>query len=387
MKTSKWITLSAIALLFSSCVPPQQQGTTTVVVPNPNNGISTQPQTQPQNYNPDLSHLYTLRSDYIAGDYQNNPKLIALVDKMVNTHGFDRNYLYGVFSQVNREPKALELIGAFKNTQVGKGVISKTSNNGSWETYYTNHAGATRVAKGVQFWRENAQYLNKATAVYGVAPEYILGIIGVETNFGGFTGTYPVLNVLTSIGLEHQTRSKFFMDELEAYLLMTKEQQFNPTTLKGSYAGAFGYAQFMPSSFRAYGVDFDGNGRTDLFTPADAIGSIANYFKKHKWSEQVPVTIPAYYSGDRFTSLDTGFDTKYSQDYLKSVGIVPTMNFYGYTGEVSLIKLTRLNNDELWMGAPNFYVITRYNHVDYYAMAVHQLAQEIRNAYFSSMTR
>ncbi len=386
MKTSKWITLSAIALLFSSCVPRQQQGGKIVVVPP---YTHPQPHTQqfPQTYNPDLSHLYTLRSDYIAGDYQNNPKLIALVDKMVNTHGFDRNYLYGVFSQVNREPKALELIGAFKNTKARNGVISKTSNNGSWETYYANHAGAKRVEKGVQFWRENAQYLNKAAVVYGVAPEYILGIIGVETNFGGFTGTYPVLNVLTSIGLEHQTRSKYFMEELEAYLLMTKEQQFNPTILKGSYAGAFGYAQFMPSSFRAYGVDFDNNGRIDLFTPADAIGSIANYFKHNKWSEQVPVTIPAYYSGDRFTSLDTGFDTKYSQDYLKSMGIIPTMNFYGYTGKVLLIKLTRLNNDELWMGAPNFYVITRYNHVDYYAMAVHQLAQEIRNAYFSSMTR
>jgi len=317
----------------------------------------------------------------ISTDYKNNPKLIAFIDNMVATNGFDRAYLNEIFAKVSRDESALQLCGALKKPAEPNAIstpIKKIASRPSWESYKANHADETRVARGVKFWHENEKYLQKAYEVYGVNPEYIVGIIGVETNFGGYTGKYSLLNALTSIGLEHPTRSKFFMAELEAYLLMSRELNIDPTTLKGSYAGAFGYAQFMPSSFRAYGVDFDGDGKKNLFTTADAIGSIANYFKIHKWRKDAPTAIKTNYASGIFSQLPTGYDTKYTQEYLGSIRITPVGGFSGHTGDVSLINLNTANGDELWLGTPNFYTITRYNHSNYYAMSVHHLASEVK---------
>jgi len=321
-----------------------------------------------------------LSSPYLQGSYANNYKLKKFINEMVNKYGFRRDYLYGVFSSVNRDVEALKKIGAFGTNAK---IQAKATAPGSWDKYRAQFITKSRIEKGVAFWNRNQYYLNKAMQLYGVAPEYIIGIIGVETNFGGFTGKHNVLNALTSIALEFPKRSKFFQSELENYLLMTREQRMDPRRIEGSYAGAFGLSQFMPSSFRDYAVDLDANGQINLFTEADAIGSVANYFKeKGKWNPTIPVAVLTTYPKKRFYGLKTGFKTSYSQRHLLSLGMRPINNFYGYRGDVSLIKLSRYARDELWWGTPNFYAIARYNPKDYYAMAVHQLAQAVRRAYW-----
>jgi membrane-bound lytic murein transglycosylase B len=325
-------------------------------------------------------NMNMLNSPYLQGAYANNYKLKSFINEMVNKYGFRREYLYGVFSSVNRDVEALKKIGAFGNSAK---LQAKATAPGSWDKYRAQFITKSRIEKGVAFWNRNQYYLNKAAKLYGVAPEYIIGIIGVETNFGGFTGKHNLLNALTSIALEFPKRSKFFKSELENYLLMTREQRMDPRHIEGSYAGAFGLSQFMPSSFREYAVDHDANGQINLFTEADAIGSVANYFKeKGKWNPTIPVAVLTTYPKNRFYGLKTGFRTSYSQRHLLSLGMRPINNFYGYRGDVSLIKLSRYTRDELWWGTPNFYSIARYNPKDHYAMAVHQLAQAVRRAYW-----
>ncbi len=320
---------------------------------------------------------YTIpRSRYLGGAYRNNYKLKSFIDKMVSKYNYDRYTLNTIFSSVNRDEDALDKY--LKPT-----VYSKTTYVGAWDKYRANFLTPSRINNGVAFWRENIQYLNKASKIYGVAPEYIIGIIGVETNFGSYTGTHSVLNALTTLALEYKKRSKFFTGELESYVLMLRDEKLDPQQIKGSYAGAFGLSQFMPTAFRQHAVDFNGDGHINLFNKADAIGSIAKYFvERGKWDKSIPVTMKVNYNKKRFYGLATGFKTNYSQRHLLSLGMRPTSNFYGYRGDVSLIKLSRYDRDELWWGTKNFYAITRYNPKDFYAMAVHQLAQAVKKAYF-----
>ncbi len=371
--------------------PPYQSGGTATVQPPYQGGVIIQePQPRPPVSQgppipvppaPNIFSMNSLSSPYLQGSYANNYKLKKFINNMISKHGFRRDYLNGVFSSVRRDTEALKKIGAF-NVSKPTGA-KKTAPPGSWDKYRSNFLTSSRIEKGVKFWRENEYYLNKAAEQYGVAPAYIVGIIGVETNFGGFTGKHNVLNALTSISLEFPKRSKFFTMQLENYLLMTKEERIDPRSIEGSYAGAFGLSQFMPDSFRDYAVDHDGNGQINLFTKADAIGSVANFFKvKGKWNENIPVAVLTNYSKNRFYGLKTGFKTRYAQKHLLSLGMKPVDNFYGYREDVALIKLSRYSKDEMWWGTPNFHSIARYNPKDHYAMAVHQLAQAVRIAYW-----
>ncbi len=330
--------------------------------------VTTQPQYVPQ------------RTPYLRGAYASNYKLKQLINKMASKYHFDRYELNAIFSSVNRDTIALDKYNVYKKRKPGK---AKVSQPGAWSKYRTNFVNPTHIRKGVAFWRENAHWLNMAANRYGVDPAYIVGILGVETNFGGFTGKHSVLDALTTLALEYKKRSKFFTSELENYILLIKEQKISPQAIKGSYAGAFGLAQFMPSSFREYAVDLNGDGHINLFNPADAIGSIANYFKnKGKWNPRIPVAMKTYYNKKRFYGIPSGHKTSYSQRYLYKLGMRPSSNFYGYKGSVSLIKLSKYDRDELWWGTPNFRAITRYNPRDHYAMAVHQLGQAIKKAYY-----
>jgi len=320
------------------------------------------------------------RSQYLGGAYGNNYKLKEFINMMVNRHNYDRYKLNSIFSTVRRDTEALDKYNVFKTT---KPTYSKATKQGSWDKYRSNFLTSSRINKGVNFWRENKIYLDKASRKFGVAPEYIVGILGVETNFGGYTGKHSVMNALTTLAIEYKKRSKFFKGELENYLLMIRDEQIDPQRIKGSYAGAFGLAQFMPTAFRQYAVDFNGDGHINLFNKADAIGSIAKYFlNRGKWNNRIPVAMKTYYNKKRFYGLNTGFKTKYSQKHMYSLGMRPSSSFYGYKGDVSLIKLSRYTRDELWWGTDNFYAIARYNPRDHYAMAVHQLAQAIRKAYY-----
>jgi len=362
---------------IASTIPYPVATSSPIIVPQP--VVTPRPIIVPASHTQETFPTYFQeRSQSLRGAYRNNYKLKNFINMMANKHHYDKYKLNAIFSTVNRDRLALEKIGAFSSSKPTK---AKAVRAGSWDEYRSNFITTERITKGLNFWRNNEYYLNKAAQKYGVAPEYIIGIIGVETNFGGFTGKHSVLDALTSIALEFPKRSKFFSSELENYLLVLRDEKIHPQAIKGSYAGAFGLSQFMPSSFREYAVDLDEDGHINLFNTADAIGSIANYFVgRGKWNNRIPVAMKTYYNKARFYGLSTGFKTKYSQRHLLSLGMRPSSNFYGYKGDVSLIKLSRYTRDELWWGTDNFYAIARYNPKDHYAMAVHQLAQAVRNA-------
>ena len=393
IKIKHFTLIPAILLLSSGCI--QRQPTTVTNNSNPNTIpiAQTYPMpTQPTPYPATPSYPTTpvvvdtlpqyipQRTPYLRGAYASNYKLKQLINTMSAKYNIDKYELNAIFSTVNRDTIALDKYNVYKTR---KPTIAKASQPGSWSKYRAQFVNPAHIRKGVQFWRENANWLNMAAYKYGVDPAYIVGILGVETNFGGFTGKHSVLDALTTLALEYKKRSKFFTSELENYILLVKEEKVPPQAIKGSYAGAFGLAQFMPSSFREYAVDLNGDGRTNLFDPADAIGSIANYFRgKGKWNPRIPVAMMTYYNKKRFYGIPTGFKTSYSQKYLYGLGMRPSSNFYGYRGPVSLIKLSKYDRDELWWGTSNFRAITRYNPKDYYAMAVHQLGQEIKKAVY-----
>ena len=207
-----------------------------------------------------------------------------------------------------------------------------------------------------------------------------MGIMGIETIFGANVGNDRVLDALTTLSFNYPRRSDFFTEELESYLLMTRNQGISPTVPKGSFAGAMGLGQFMPTSFHRWAVDFNGDGRIDLWNPVDTIGSIANYFVKHGWRPGESVVTPTAGAGRSAQSLDSGFDSSYSVAALADYGIRQTRT-YRADGPVRLLHLTSGGHDQYWLGHQNFYVITRYNHSTYYAMAVHQLAHAIKKRY------
>ena len=242
---------------------------------------------------------YTIpRSRYLGGAYRNNSKLKSFINMMVSKYNYDRYTLNTIFSTVSRDREALKKYNVYKKA---KPKQQKASLVGAWDKYRANFLTPSRINKGVAFWRENLNALNRAARKYGVAPEYIIGIIGVETNFGSYTGTHSVMDALTTLAIEFKKRSKFFKGELESYLLMIRDEKLDPQQIKGSYAGAFGLAQFMPTAFRQHAVDFNNDGHINLFDKTDAIGSIAKYFKERgKWNKRIPVTMKVNYNKKRF---------------------------------------------------------------------------------------
>jgi len=257
-----------------------------------------------------------------------------------------------------------------------KSSKKRKSRKGRWNRYRGNFLTNKTINKGIEFWRNNRVALKRAEQMYGVPQEYILGIIGVETRYGGNVGKNRAIDALAAMGFNNPRRGKYFRSELEAYLLMTRKERLDPLKPMASYAGALGLSQFMPSNIKRYAVDHDSSGSVNLWTPHDAIGSVANYFKKHGWRTGGTVAVPATSSSKRYRTMKTGFKSKHTLTSLKSRG-VSAGNLGNISGKASLIKLNTYSGDELWLGGHNFYVITRYNHSTHYAMAVHQLAQAI----------
>jgi membrane-bound lytic murein transglycosylase B len=291
--------------------------------------------------------------------------------RVARDEGFDRAYLERVFSRVERQQWILDFLNRPKS---GKSA----GPTGAWTRYRAKFLTQDNISNGARFWRRYDGVLRRAQAQYGVPPEYVVAIIGVETRYGGYTGKHRVIDALATLAFDYPRRSDFFTGELEAYLIMSEEEGFDPFSIRGSYAGAMGLGQFMPSSFHNWAVDFDGDGKRDLWNPVDAIGSVANYFASHGWREGEPVTVRARASGSAAKAMKTGYDTSYSLDGLSRNGIVATAKLED-GNRVSLIKLDARGGYEYWLGLKNFYVITRYNHSSYYAMAVHQLAQAVRS--------
>jgi len=310
----------------------------------------------------------------LRGDYANNPQTIAFIEKMSARYGFDRGYLNYVFSQTKATPflKRMAYADAY-----GHRKSRKKSRPGRWTRYRSNFLTEKTIGKGVQFWRANRVALQRAEDRFGVPQEYILGIIGVETRYGGNVGKNRAIDALAAMGFNNPRRGKYFQKELESYLLMTRRTGLDPLKPMASYAGALGLCQFMPSNINRYGVDFDGRGGINLWTPQDAIASVANYFSKHGWQRGGTVAVPAMATSRKYRAMKTGFKSRHSLSRLRNRGVIAS-NLGNISGKASLIKLNTYDGDELWIGGKNFYVITRYNHSSHYAMAVHQLAQAIK---------
>lgn len=303
------------------------------------------------------------------------------IEELVKNDNFDRTELINLFQNVEVQDKALSYYLKPKEIKSENKKPPKIY-HGSWDRYEKKLLNDRRINLGADFMKRNETALKEAYKTYGVQPEYITAIIGIESYYGEYSGKYPVFDALTTLAFEKNRRNDFFKYELKEFLKLSRLNKQNPKEIFGSYAGAIGLAQFMPSNFEKMGVDFNNDGKIDLHNEIDAIGSIAKYFQKSGWNKNSPVATRVEYKGNRFDKYKTGYKYRYNRSHLK--GIKPKSENFFYAQKVHLIKLDRYKFDELWYGTRNFYVITRYNRSNYYAMAVFQLAQKIKKAYRKS---
>lgn len=298
-------------------------------------------------------------------DFIKRSEVREFIQSMHDRHGFDMAQLQQWFSQVHPRPDIIE-------------SISNPAEARPWYYYRKIFLTDTRIRGGIEFWNQHAELLARAEQESGVPARILVAILGVETLYATRFGKHPVLESLTTLAFDYPKRANFFRSELEQFLLLAREEQVDPLQLRGSYAGAMGGPQFISSSFRRFAVDFDKDGKRDIWgNPADMIGSVANYFQKHGWQTGMPIATMATVTGDRYPEiLDIGLKPKQRVSVLQEYGITPKQPIDGDL-QAALISLETENGNEYWLGMQNFYVITRYNHSALYAMAVYQLSEAI----------
>ncbi|WP_285762981.1 lytic murein transglycosylase B [Biformimicrobium ophioploci] len=302
-------------------------------------------------------------------NYGENAAAKAFVEQMVKKHGFDRDDL-------------MDLMGsARKKESILKAMQRPAEKALEWHQYRKLFISNRRIQGGVTFWEENEKALREAEEKYGVPPEMVVAIIGIETGYGRNMGSYRVLDALSTLAFDYPRRSKFFSKELENFLLLTRDQEVDPREPKGSYAGAMGYGQFMPSSYRGYAIDFDGDGKADIWNnPTDAIGSVANYFKRHGWVRDGLVAVLAEKGPKADMSLvNKSLKLRWTVGELKKRGWI-THAPVKDSAKANVFKLVGEDDIQYWFALQNFYTITRYNHSRRYAMAAYDLGQEIISA-------
>jgi len=293
----------------------------------------------------------------------------TFIQDMNSQHGFSLQELNQWFSDTRIKPSIIK-------------AISRPAEKKPWKDYRPIFLTEPRIKGGMEFWDRNAALLARAEKEYGVDPAVIVAIIGVETRYGRHKGTYRVMDSLSTLAFDYPPRSKFFRSELEHYLLMTREEKVDPMSLLGSYAGAMGQPQFISSSYRHYAIDFNADGRRDIWNdPADAIGSVANYFKKHGWKTGGTVTQRLEVSAVANKALleEKELKPSHSLGKLKQQGFTNIAASLNEQNLAAVINLEGAEGNEHWLGLSNFYTITRYNHSALYAMAVYQLSEEIRS--------
>jgi membrane-bound lytic murein transglycosylase B len=321
-----------------------------------------------------LFFIFLFPSTLLAVDYTEKVEVRQFISKMHKDFNYNKSYLSTLFKHIRKNPK----ISLKTKPKRVKPLSQEYRPQGKWDIYSRMHLEQNQSSMGVQFMYKYKESLEKAYNQYGVPPEYITAIIGIESYYGKNRGRFYVLDSLTHLAFGKHKRKKFYKYQLQEFLRMCYREQVEPRAIKGSKSGAIGMAQFMPSNYKSLAVDFDNDGKIRISKPIDAIGSIANYFQKNGWKKDEPVGTRVSYEGNRFYGLKTGYKHKYSRRNL--IKIKPREHF-DYNKKVMLIKLEKEKYDELWYGTRNFYVITRYNHSAYYAMAVHQLAQKIKTDY------
>lgn len=322
-----------------------------------------------------LGMLMTLTHLAFAADTQTKENIVKkqdvkeFIQNMVTKHNFKQEELEELFAEVDIKDDIIK-------------SISHPAEGIPWYRYRRIFLSDRRANAGVKFWNEHAETLAKAEKEYGVPASTIVAILGVETCYGKFQGKYRVIDSLSTLSFAYPPRAKFFKKELEQYLLMARENNFDPRRFHGSYAGAIGAPQFMPSSYRTYAVDYTGDKTKDLeHNPDDTIGSVANYLKKNGWQRNQPITAPAIVKGEKYQKVQSKKlrKPKYTVAELAKYGIKPSKNADNKQ-KAFLIQLEKPESKEYWLGYQNFYAITRYNPSVKYAMAVYQLSDAIEKA-------
>jgi membrane-bound lytic murein transglycosylase B len=309
----------------------------------------------------------------------------VLISTSIANAGYDQHARFNEFAkelETEHSIPAKQTQEWLKNAQrlesVLEAIARPAEKTMTWARYQKIFLTKKRISQGKQFLKDNAVLLEKAEKEFGVPKEIISAIIGVETFYGKRQGNYRVLDSLSTLAFDYPKRSLFWR-ELKEFFVLSQEQGVNPGDLKGSYAGAMGYGQFIPSSYRAYAIDYDGDDKKDLWAnKADAIGSVANYFKRHGWKEGQEVTQRVRVKGSDYQdAVNDRLKPKWNVSELKALGVTPTKPVAD-DASATLVKLMGEHGAEFWLGNHNFYVITRYNHSRLYAMAVYQLSQALK---------
>jgi membrane-bound lytic murein transglycosylase B len=300
---------------------------------------------------------------FAAKTFGEQPEVKKFIAHMVHKYHFNENELLNVFNAVELRPAVISSI---------KAPLEKNP----WYKYQSMFLTEERIREGVNFWNKHKATLERAHKTFGVPPEIIVATIGVETKYGKNKGEYRVIDALTNLAFGRTSRAPYFRKELEEFLLLSREKHLNPLHILGSYAGAIGQPQFMPSSYRNYAINFSGSGKIDLSNNVDdVIGSIANYYQKHGWKTNKPVAIPANVKGIRYYSL-TNKKKSVQVGHLSAYGIF--LDGFADDGDkAKLIRLEGANKKEYWVSFHNFDVIKQYNTSTLYAMAVYQLGEYI----------
>ena len=300
----------------------------------------------------------------VQADYSQREDVQQFIGEMVEKHGFNHDALMLQFSLAKRLDGVLEAIA-----KPAEKVLT-------WKQYRPIFVTSKRIRRGNAFLKEYREVLQRAEKEFGVPAEIITAIIGVETYYGRMSGKTQVFDSLVTLGFDYPPRAPFFLSELEQFLLLVREENVDIQNIRGSYAGAMGMPQFISSSYRHYAVDFDGDGKRDLWdNPVDAIGSVANYFKVHGWIPGEQVVIPARSDG-KVEETRNKLKPHTSIADLAKQGVHPE-TAVDQDAKATLVTLKGKRGKEYWLGLDNFYVITRYNHSALYAMAVYQLSQEL----------
>jgi membrane-bound lytic murein transglycosylase B len=296
---------------------------------------------------------------------QLKPEVEEFIDQMVRRHQFEEAALRQVFAQLKAHDDVVKAISAPATAK-------------PWHEFRNMFLTPLRINGGVEFWQQHAGLLARARDVYGVPEKIVVSIIGVETIYGRRLGSFRVIDALYTLGFEMTERATFFRGEMEQFLLLARENALDPLGVKGSFAGAMGMPQFIPTSYRKYAVDFDGDGRINLWdSTADVIGSVANYLRQFGWVWGQPVTVPARISGARFKEvLEAGLKPQLTLQQMQPKGVEATEELPPDV-QAGLFSLDVEQGQEYWLALNNFYVITRYNRSKNYAMAVYQLANAI----------
>lgn len=295
------------------------------------------------------------------------------VREMSENHGFEQQQLLDALKRARHVPEVIRLITPPKSTSAR-----------SWKRYQARFLDDRRIDGGLRFWREHHDTLAAASARFGVPPEIIVAIIGVETHYGSYTGNFETVSALATLAFDYPPRAELFRKELENLFLLAREQKRDPFEYYGSFAGALGYPQFLPSSIRNYAVDFDGNGRIDFDSdPIDAIGSVANYLAAHGWVAGDPVAVRVHLpaSVDAAGLIAAGIYPTIEADTVNALGLIPLGGDLHATKATLVDLVTPGERTEYWLGYQNFYAITRYNRSSFYAMSVYQLAESLRGGY------